>query len=30
MELTASENGALDSASCEAGRMPNTAVSESM
>ena len=30
MALTASENGALDSASCELGRMPNTTVSESM
>lgn len=30
MALTASENGALASASCELGRMPNTATSESM
>ena len=30
MALAASENGALDSASCEVGRMPNTAVSDSM
>src|SRR6478672_7413593 len=28
MELTASENGAVDSASCEVGRMPNIAVSD--
>ena len=30
IELTASENGAVDSASCELGRMPNIAVSDSM